>query len=436
MVHQHWRLVERFTVLENLMLGNPAARNRTVFHKGIEALCQKFGLKVGLNAPVWQLSLGERQRVEILRVMQRGATILILDEPTAVLSPQETDQLFNVLHKMVSDGNTVILISHKMNEVVRHCDRITVMRRGRIVAQRDGSGATASELTELMVGRSLLQKDHHRSGSKGSVALELDNVDARTVDGRLAIRGLNLVVCLGEILGVAGVSGNGQKELAEVCVGLRQPSAGHFRLKGRDRRRMQPSELNRAGLAFIPEDRMRSGVCPDMSVAENLILRSLERADIASFGLLKWPAIERLTLDRAKQFDVRFSSPWAPLRWLSGGNIQKVILARELGQFPSILIAAQPTRGLDVAATEFVRNLLLEMRDRGTAILLISDDLDEILKLSDRLVVLYGGAVAGEFRPDASRHQIGLAMTGMSEDGVRLPSTPDLGTETVAHLSP
>jgi simple sugar transport system ATP-binding protein len=415
MVHQHWRLVERFTVLENLMLGNPAARNRAAFRKDVDSLCQKFGLKVRLNAPVWQLSLGERQRVEILRVMQRGAAILILDEPTAVLSPQETDQLFSILHEMVSGGTAVILISHKMSDVVRHCDRITVMRHGRIVGQRDGSGATASELAELMVGRSLAQKEYRRSGSAGSVALELDNVDARTVDGRVGLRGVNLKLHSCEILGVAGVSGNGQNELAEVCAGLHQPSSGHIELRGRSIGG-RLSELSRAGLAFIPEDRMRSGVCPDLSVAENLILRSPGRPDIASFSLLKWPAIERLTLRRAKEFDVRFSSPWAPVRWLSGGNIQKLILARELGQLPSVLIAAQPTRGLDVAATEFVHNMLLAMRDRGTAILLISDDLDEVLELSDRLVVLYGGAVAGEFGPDASRHQIGLAMTGMSEN--------------------
>jgi simple sugar transport system ATP-binding protein len=416
MVHQHWRLVERFTVLENLMLGNPAARNRAALRKDVDSLCQNFGLKVRLNAPVWQLSLGERQRVEILRVMQRGATILILDEPTAVLSPQETDQLFSILHEMVSGGTAVILISHKMSDVVRHCDRITVMRHGRIVGQRDGSGATASELAELMVGRSLPQKEYRRSGSAGSVALELDNVDARTVDGRVALRGVNLKLHSCEILGVAGVSGNGQNELAEVCAGLHQPSSGHVKLKGRSVGGMWRSELSRAGLAFIPEDRMRSGVCPDLSVAENLILRSPGRPDIASFSLLKWPAIEQLTLHRAKEFDVRFSSPWAPVRWLSGGNIQKLILARELGQLPSVLIAAQPTRGLDVAATEFVHDMLRAMRDRGTAMLLISDDLDEVLELSDRLVVLYDGAVAGEFSPDASRHQIGLAMTGMSED--------------------
>jgi general nucleoside transport system ATP-binding protein len=436
MVHQHWRLVERFTVLENLALGNPAASDRATFRKKVDALCQRFGLKVRLNAPVWQLSLGERQRVEILRVMQRGATILILDEPTAVLAPQERDQLFSTLHEMVSGGTAVILISHKLGDVVRHCDRVTVMRQGRIVGQREGATATAAELAELMVGRSLRQNPFRRSGLKGPVALELVNVEARTQDGRISLRGLNLTLCSGEVLGVAGVSGNGQKELAEVCAGLRQPSHGCVRLQGRGIGKMPPEELRRAGLSFIPEDRMGSGVCPDMSVAENLILRNPGRPDIASFGFLKWPAIERFTFDCAKRFDVRLSSAWTPVRWLSGGNIQKVILARELGQSPSILVAAQPTRGLDVAATEFVHDMLLAMRARGTAILLVSDDLDEILKLSDRLMVLYDGAVAGEFSPDSSRHEIGLAMTGVNNVGSRSRASSVIGARTLPQIYP
>jgi general nucleoside transport system ATP-binding protein len=418
MVHQHWRLVERFTVAENLMLGHAAVRARD-FNRQIVSISDKFGLKVRPEARVWELSLGERQRVEILRVLQRGARILVLDEPTAVLSPQETDQLFVVLNEMVAEGNAIIFISHKMKEVMRHCHRITVMRRGRVVGQRDGQTATAAELAEMTIGRSLAQQGRTSSArALGPVVLELDRVHALTDGERVALRDVSFRVRGGEILGVAGVSGNGQKELADVCAGLRRPSAGSIRLSGQDIESLEAAEVNRAGLSFVPEDRMGIGICPDLGVAENLILRRLNQPAFAHYGVVDWKAVGRWAMQNVKEFDIRLSDLWTPIRWLSGGNVQKVVLAREFSEVPKVLIAAQPTRGLDVAATEFVHGMLDAMRARGGAVLLISDDLDEILKLSDRLIVLHGGEVMDEFGPEDSRERIGLAMTGMhARDG-------------------
>ncbi len=414
MVHQHWRLVERFTVAENLMLGHVAARDRREFNRQIVSISERFGLKVRLGAKVWELSLGERQRVEILRVLQRGARILILDEPTAVLSPLETDHLFVVIKEMAIQGNGIVFISHKMKEVMRHCHRITIIRRGRVVGERDGETATAAELAELTIGRSLLQQARNsRTTALGPIALELVRVHALSDGERVALRDVSFVVRSGEILGVAGVSGNGQKELADVCAGLRRPLAGSVRLNGRDITRSTAAEVNRAGLSFVPEDRMGTGVCPDLAVAENLILRRPGSPPFARYGVVDWPEVGRWAVENAKQFDIRLPNPWVPIRWLSGGNMQKVVLARELTKTSSVLVAAQPTRGLDVAATEFVHTMLNAMRARGGAVLLISDDLDEILKLSDRLIVLHAGEVMGEFGPESSSERIGLAMTGM-----------------------
>lgn len=414
MVHQHWRLVERFTVAENLMLGHVMARDRRKLHRQIASISDRYGLKVRLDARVWELSLGERQRVEILRVLQRGARILVLDEPTAVLSPQETDQLFEALKEMVGEGKAIIFISHKMKEVMRHCDCITVMRRGRVVGERGGAIVTATELAELTIGRSLpAQPKAIRPVALGPTALEFDSVCTYSDGGRLALKDFSLALHGGEILGVAGVSGNGQKELADVCAGLRRASAGTVRLNGRDVKKKSASEVNRAGLSFVPEDRIGTGVCPDLGVAENLILRHPGRRPFARYGVMNWQAVGRSAEEKAKQFDIRLADLWRPIRWLSGGNMQKVVLAREFGDAPKVLVAAQPTRGLDVAATEFVHTMLEEMRCRGGAVLLISDDLDEIIKLSNRFIVLYGGEVMAEFEPEASREQIGLAMTGM-----------------------
>jgi general nucleoside transport system ATP-binding protein len=414
MVHQHWRLVERFTVAENLALGHMAVRDRRELNRQIVGISEKFGLKVRPAARVWELSLGERQRVEILRVLQRGARILVLDEPTAVLSPREADHLLQVINEMAQQGNAIVFISHKMKEVIQHCHRITVMRSGKVVGERAGDTAMAAELAELIIGRSLPQMTREpRASALGSIALELDEVHALTDSDRPALRGVSIAVRSGEILGIAGVSGNGQKELADVCAGLRRPSAGSVRLNGRDITGARAAEVNRAGLSFVPEDRMGTGVCPDLAVAENLILRQPDRRPFARYGILNWPAVGQWAAQNAKQFDIRLVNPWVPIRWLSGGNMQKVVLAREFGAAPKVLVAAQPTRGLDVAAAEFVHSMLDTMRSRGGAVLLISDDLDEILKLSDRLIVLHAGEVMAEFGPHSSREQIGLAMTGM-----------------------
>jgi ABC-type uncharacterized transport system ATPase subunit len=414
MVHQHWRLVERFTVAENLALGRLPLRDRRKFNRQIVAISEKFGLNVRPAARVWELSLGERQRVEILRVLQHGARIVVLDEPTAVLTPQETEHMMQVINEMARGGNAIVFISHKMKEVTQHCHRITVMRRGKVVGERAGETATAAELAELTIGRSLPQLAREpRTTKLGSIALELFEVHAVGDNDRPALRGVSLAVRSGEILGIAGVSGNGQKELADVCAGLRRTSAGSVHLNGRDITQLTAAEVNRAGVSFVPEDRMGTGVCPDLAVAENLILRRSNRRPFARYGVNNWTAVTRWAQQNVSQFDIRLANLWEPIRRLSGGNMQKVVLAREFGDSPKVLIAAQPTRGLDVAATEFVHSMLDSMRDRGGAVLLISDDLDEILKLSDRLIVLHAGEVMGEFGPRSSPEQIGLAMTGM-----------------------
>lgn len=421
MVHQHWRLVEKFTVADNLRLGNPFRGSNLDFKRQIEDISRHFGLKVRPDAYVWELSLGERQRLEILRVLQRGARTLILDEPTAVLSPQECVQLFDAVRQMAAEGNSIVLISHKMQDVMQWCDRITVLRRGRVVAERSPRDVTAAELAELTVGRAVHVASPARRSQPGDYALELEGVFVSGGGNMATLKDISFKIREGEILGVAGVSGNGQTELAEVCAGLVRPSRGRITLRGRDIKGLGAAAVNRAGLAYVPDDRVGTGICPNLGIDENLILRDPGRKAFTRWGLLDRRAILQWARQKSHDFDIVLPDLSGPIRRLSGGNMQKVVLARELSGDVKVLVAAQPIRGLDVAASEAVHTMMLDARDRGGAILLISDDLDEIAKLSDRIIVMHRGEIMAEMSPDASREKIGLAMTGVRQSADRAP---------------
>jgi ABC-type uncharacterized transport system ATPase subunit len=413
MVHQHFKLVAPLTVYENMLLG---VRGRLWLDRRREgervaALAREHGLVVDPQAPVWQLSMGERQRVELLRLLWRRARVLILDEPTSVLTPQESQALFTTLRSLARAGRTVILISHKLDEVLRAADRITVMRGGRIVATLPAAGTRPEELAALMVGREVIPP-RVAPPSRGAEVLVIDRLDVPGDRQPLAVREVTLAVHAGEIVGVAGVAGNGQRELAEALAGLRPIAAGELTLGGRSLARATVRERIDAGLAFIPEDRLETGLAAEMTAAENLILKSYRRPPLSRRGILDRGAIRR----RAQAVLGRFSvvvPERAPIRVLSGGTIQRVLLARELGEEPRVIVAMSPTHGLDVSATAAVHQALLDARSRGAATMLISEDLDELLLLSDRLAVMHDGRIQTVLaREEFDRPRIGLLMAG------------------------
>jgi simple sugar transport system ATP-binding protein len=418
MVHQHFRLVDRFTVAENLTLGwhTPRwlVRGRTLSHE-VARLSEAYGMRVDAQRPVWQLSVGEQQRVEILKNLYRGARILVLDEPTAVLTPQESEALFASLRRMAADGRGVVFISHKLEEVLALADRVTVLRRGRNVATVEKRATNERELARLMIGRDLRAQEVPTSDEPGESMLRLEGIEAVDERGLPALRGVDLDVRTGEILGLAGVAGNGQRQLAEVIVGLRAAAAGRVLLRGRDVTRWPARRRIEAGIGYSPEDRLREGVAPSLSVEENLVAKAYRRPPVGGRVLLRRREARRYAAALAQRFDVRIASLTAPAGSLSGGNLQKVLLARELSADPAVLVAAQPTRGLDVGAAEAARALLLEQRAAGRAILLISEDLDELLELADRVAVIYEGRIMGVFASHAAdEERLGLLMAGRS----------------------
>ncbi|GIU95029.1 MAG: ABC transporter ATP-binding protein [Gaiellaceae bacterium] len=417
MVHQHFMLIPVMTVAENIVLAaeptvggvfldTAAARSR------VEQLADRFSFAIDPDARVENISVGQQQRVEILKALYRRADILILDEPTAVLTPQESQELFAILQELRKEGMSIIFISHKLNEVLEIADRITVLRRGRRIDTLAASGATETELARLMVGREVLLEVEKAPASPGEVLLEAEGLRVLDDRGLEAVRGLSLAIRAGEILGVAGVDGNGQSELIDALSGLRKTVAGRVRLLGRDVTDASADERLERGLGHIPEDRQRRGLVLDFTIAENVVLHDYDKPPFARAG---WTFPRQMT-ERARalieEFDVRGGGPETLARSLSGGNQQKVILAREVAREPSVLLAAQPTRGLDVGAIEFIHRRLVRERDAGRAILLVSFELDEILSLADRIVVLYEGRIVGEYGPNVSEHELGIAMTG------------------------
>jgi simple sugar transport system ATP-binding protein len=380
----------------------------------IRELSATYGLQVDPKAPVWTLAVGERQRVEIIKTLYRGAALLILDEPTAVLTPQEVTELFVTLRQMARDGHSLVFISHKLHEVLVLSDRITVLRNGQVVGTLLAAGATRSQLARLMVGREVMLERQHAPFYQTEVGLALHDVSALGVTGQPALRNVSLEVRVGEILGIAGVSGNGQPELAEVIAGLRLPTSGQIFMQNQEITHSSAGTRTANGLAYIPEERMHDGVIREFSVAENLVLQDHLRAPYSNGFFLSFRTIAQRSQELVQQFRVKTPTIDTPIKSLSGGNIQKVILARELARDPRVLVAAQPTRGVDIGATEYIHQRLLSQRSRGTATLLISEDLDEILALSDRLAVLYEGRVMGIVeREQATAEQLGLMMAGV-----------------------
>jgi len=424
MVHQHFRLVSPFTVAENVVLGDHRdigrrflLRSRAI-ERRVAELSNRFGLAVEPRARIWQLSLGEQQRVEILKALYQDARILILDEPTAVLTPQEADALFETIRAMAEDGRTVIFISHKLHEVKAVADRVTVLRRGRSIATVPTIEATPRSLAALMVGREVeigRREDGRRD--PGAAVLELEGVSASGDRGALALKDVSLSVRAGEIVAIAGVAGNGQRELAETIAGMRPPTAGIVRVQGRSLRGGDPRESIGAGVAYVPEDRLGTGVAPGLSVASNVVLKSYREPPASRGPLLLLRRIRELAQRLIDRYDVRASGPHVPAWQLSGGNLQKVVLAREFSGDPVVLVAASPTRGLDVAGIETVHSFLRDAASRGIGVLLISEDLDEILALADRIAVMFEGAVVGERDAETTTvEELGLLMAGGEEE--------------------
>lgn len=422
MIHQHFMLVQTLTVAENVALGLPSSRGPLTdldqVSKRILELAGIYGLKIDPDAYVWQLSVGQQQRVEIIKALYRGAALLILDEPTAVLTPQEVDEFFVIMHQMVKDGYALIFISHKLHEVVEISNRVTVLRNGKKIGTRPTSETTKQDLANWMVGRDVDFAPDRGNVERGEARLKLDQVSCSSDRGTPGLREVSLEVHSGEILGIAGVSGNGQRELAETIAGLRKVTGGKIFLEEKDVTNFAPGDLTERMLSYIPEERMRDGMIKDFTVAENMILREHHKLPFSSSGFLKLKNISTHSEKLIAQFHVKTPSQETLAKNLSGGNIQKIVLAREISRNPRAIIAAQPTRGLDIGATEYVREQLLEQRKRGAAVLLISEDLDEILALSDRVAVLYEGRVMDVLsRQNATRERLGLLMAGVqSED--------------------
>jgi len=419
MIHQHFMLVPTLTVAENVALGLPSSRGpltdmRAVSNR-IMALADQYGLQIDPDAYIWQLSVGQQQRVEIIKALYRGAALLILDEPTAVLTPQEVDELFGIMNQMVRDGYGLIFISHKLHEVVEISNRITVLRNGRKIGTRPTSEVNKQDLATWMVGHDIDFITKPKGPNRGEVRFRLENISCESDRGTEGLSEINLYIYSGEILGVAGVSGNGQRELAEVMAGLRQPSSGKIFLEGEDVTNYGVDRLIKKRFSYIPEERMRDGMIKDFNIAENMILREHDQPIFSKQGFLKLRAIEEHTQKLIDQYSVKTPSQKTLAKSLSGGNIQKIVLARELSRNPRTIIAAQPTRGLDIGAAEYVREQLLIQRKNNTAVLLISEDLDEILALSDRIAVIYEGKIIAVLeRDEATKEEIGLLMAGVN----------------------
>lgn len=418
MIHQHFMLVQTLTVAENVALGLPSSRGPLTdldrVSKRILELAKLYGLKIDPDAHIWQLSVGQQQRVEIIKALYRGAALLILDEPTAVLTPQEVDELFVIMRQMVKDGHALIFISHKLHEVVEISNRVTVLRDGRKIGTRPTTEVTKQILANWMVGREVGFAPDRGNAQKGECRLQLENVSCGSDRGTPGLRGVSLELCSGEILGIAGVSGNGQRELAETITGLRKTTGGRVVLEGEDVTGFAPGDLTDRMLSYIPEERMRDGMIKNFSVAENMILREHHKQPFSRSGFLNLRDIANHSDELIKKFRVKTPSHDTLAKNLSGGNIQKVVIAREFSRDPRVILAAQPTRGLDIGATEYVREQLLEQRRKGIAVMLISEDLDEILALSDRIAVIYEGQIMDIVpRENATPEKLGLLMAGV-----------------------
>jgi ABC-type uncharacterized transport system ATPase subunit len=416
MVHQHFMLVDRFTVLDNLLLGaeggqflGGAGRARGELAR----LAAEYGLAVDPEAVIEDLPVGLQQRVEIIKALFRGAEILILDEPTAVLTPQEADHLFRILRGLAAEGKTIILVTHKLREVMAVTDRVTVMRHGAVVAELATRDTDEAALAALMVGRQVALRQMRTSRCPGAKVLEVEGLRVTDGTGTALLKDIALTVRAGEIVGVAGIAGNGQSALLAALAGLIVPQAGRIRLAAEDITTLDARARRRRGIGHIPEDRLRAGLVPDLAAAECTILGDQREPRCSGRVLLRHDAIRAETLSRMRDYDVRPADPDLRARLFSGGNQQKLVCAREMARHPVLLLVGQPTRGVDIGAIEFIHRRLLALRDAGCAILLVSVELDEIRALSDRIVVMADGAIVGELPPGADERALGLLMAGI-----------------------
>ena len=419
MIHQHFQLVEPMTVLQNVVLGHePTTRglvDETSAREAIADLCERYGFDVDeyLDTPVGQLDLGAQQRVEIVKSLYRGAEVLVLDEPTAVLTPQEVEGLMSVMDDLRADGRSLIFITHKLDEALAIADEITVLRDGEAVDTVEAAGTTEQELARLMVGREILFDRLERDRTPGEPVVTARGLHVRGDRGREQVAGVDLAVRDGEILGIAGVQGNGQTELVEAITGLTPPTAGTIRLHGEDVSGLSRRQRIEAGVAYIPEDRQREGLVGEYSLVKNALLGNQTLAPYASRGLLDWSAVADHAADIVEEFDVQPPTPEAAASSLSGGNQQKFIVGREIGHEPALMVAAHPTRGVDIGSIEFIHNRLIELRESGMAILVVSSKLDEIRTLADRIAVMYEGEIVAVVDPETvTDEQLGLLMAG------------------------
>ena len=432
MVHQHFMLVPVFTVAENVALGHEETKplgwlDRRRMRTKVRELSEQYGLQVDPDALTEDLPVGVQQRVEILKSLVRDAQVLILDEPTAVLTPGETEDLFRIMRELRASGKAIVFISHKLKEVQAIADTVTILRRGQVVGQRPPS-TSEDELAALMVGRNVQLRVSKTAAKPGRVVLDVKDLvvpaghaDLAGEEHAPAVNGLTFRVRAGEILGIAGVQGNGQTELCEALMGLVPVTSGTVELDGRDITGVSPRVRLRAGVGYIPEDRQQDGLVSSFAVAENIVLDTYDRPPYASGVALKLGSIRETATERIAEFDIRTQSIDTPVGTLSGGNQQKVILAREVGRKVTLLMASQPTRGLDVGSIEFVHKRIIEERDQGVAVLLVSSELDEIYALADRIAVMYEGRFTGFRPPDVPVEELGLLMAGI--DG---PGTPEV----------
>lgn len=420
MIHQHFMLVDTLTVLENVALGLKSQGfylRKPEIANQIKQISQKYHFNINPYSKIWQLSVGEQQRVEIIKTLFRGAEILILDEPTAVLTPQESNDLFKILKELVKEGKSIIFISHKLDEVMEISDRITVLRKGKVVGTVNKKDVTKSHLAKMMVGREVLFSLERKPLKRKGEVLKVKELEAYNDKGVKALKKISFTVAAGEIFGIAGISGNGQKILAQVITGLRRVTNGKVILNGKDITNASPKAITSSGVNYIPPDRLKVGLIPNLNTVENAILRSYDREPISKRNFIDYEKATGYTKSLITKFNIMVPKIDVPVKLLSGGNMQKLLLAREIAEEPKLLIAVHPTRGLDVGATEFIRKQLLKERDKGLAVLLISEDLDEILMVSDRIGVIYEGQIMDVINiEDAERNKIGLLMAGVDSE--------------------
>ena len=423
MVHQHFMLVQNFTVTENIILGSEPTKNGKInIHEAatyIQELSKRYGLAVDPNAKIEDISVGMQQRVEILKTLYRGAEILIFDEPTAALTPQEIKELIQIMKRLIEEGKSIILITHKLKEIMEVCDRCTVIRKGKGIGTVNVTETNPDELATLMVGREVQFTTEKKKANPSNEVLNIDKLVVHDARDIVAVNGLNLTVRSGEIVGIAGVDGNGQTELIEAITGLRKAKSGSIKLNGKELTNLTTRQITESGISHIPQDRHKHGLVLDFSIGENMVLQTYYQKPFSNAGILNYEKIHEKAKSLIEEYDVRTPNEFTVARALSGGNQQKAIIAREVDRSPDLLLAAQPTRGLDVGAIEFIHSKLIEERDKGKAVLLISLELDEVMNVSDRIAVIYEGRIVDVVDPNETNEQeLGLLMAGGNREKV------------------